>query len=453
MAPRARPHRRLSARSLPPGPRSPAALQTALLWARPFAYLRALAARYGGSFTLRVPGHPPLVFASDPDLIAAIHAADEHDLRPGEGAAAVRAIVGERSFMLAHGADHAIVREALLSALGPTQVRRHAAMTAAVRSEPPRAGRPTGRSRCIARCARSRSSVTLRLLLGRHDGPARRRGDRAARRRALDARGHEHSAADRALPAPRRPWAPRLAALPRRSRARRWHALGADRGARGRGPARGAARHACGRCAQATARPHSRQQVRDNVMSVILAGHETTAPELAWALQLLAHNPSVQAADRRDRCDAGRGVPDGDRPGGASPSSRVPLRDPPRSRQADRDRRPDVRPASAAARLHLPAASRPRALPDPDRFPPERFLDAPPPARLCCRGEGAAGAAPACIWRCWRSRPCCARSCRVATVLPAARRIERPRWRSVIVTPHRGGRVVLRARPQRRLEG
>jgi RHS repeat-associated protein len=37
----------------------------------------------------------------------------------------------------------------------------------------------------------------------------------------------------------------------------------------------------------------SREQVRDNVMSLILAGHETTASQLAWVFQLLAHNPRV----------------------------------------------------------------------------------------------------------------------------------------------------------------
>jgi cytochrome P450 len=29
-------------------------------------------------------------------------------------------------------------------------------------------------------------------------------------------------------------------------------------------------------------------------MSLILAGHETTAAQLAWAFQLLAHNPAVR---------------------------------------------------------------------------------------------------------------------------------------------------------------
>ena len=35
------------------------------------------------------------------------------------------------------------------------------------------------------------------------------------------------------------------------------------------------------------------RQIRDDLMSVILAGHETTASELAWGFQLLAHHPII----------------------------------------------------------------------------------------------------------------------------------------------------------------
>ena len=38
----------------------------------------------------------------------------------------------------------------------------------------------------------------------------------------------------------------------------------------------------------------SDREIRDNLMSMILAGHETTTGELTWAFQLLAHNPEVQ---------------------------------------------------------------------------------------------------------------------------------------------------------------
>ena len=38
----------------------------------------------------------------------------------------------------------------------------------------------------------------------------------------------------------------------------------------------------------------ARPEIRDNLMAMILAGHETTTGELAWAFQLLAHHPAVQ---------------------------------------------------------------------------------------------------------------------------------------------------------------
>jgi cytochrome P450 len=40
--------------------------------------------------------------------------------------------------------------------------------------------------------------------------------------------------------------------------------------------------------------PMTRAQLRDNVMSLILAGHETAASRLTWAFQPLAHDPRVQ---------------------------------------------------------------------------------------------------------------------------------------------------------------
>ena len=47
-------------------------------------------------------------------------------------------------------------------------------------------------------------------------------------------------------------------------------------------------------------------KVRDDLISMITAGHETTAGQLGWALQLLAHHPHVQ--DRlTDEIDAGAG--------------------------------------------------------------------------------------------------------------------------------------------------
>ena len=39
----------------------------------------------------------------------------------------------------------------------------------------------------------------------------------------------------------------------------------------------------------------SDQQLRDEVMTIFLAGHETTALTLSWAWYLLAQNPDIEA--------------------------------------------------------------------------------------------------------------------------------------------------------------
>ena len=54
--------------------------------------------------------------------------------------------------------------------------------------------------------------------------------------------------------------------------------------------------------------PLSGRQIRDEVVTMFLAGHETAAASLSWALYLLAQHPPV-ARRLADEVDAGRGAP------------------------------------------------------------------------------------------------------------------------------------------------
>ena len=49
----------------------------------------------------------------------------------------------------------------------------------------------------------------------------------------------------------------------------------------------------------------SHQELRDELMTLLVAGHETTASELAWAFERLARSPEVVSpaarGDRRGR--------------------------------------------------------------------------------------------------------------------------------------------------------
>ena len=40
------------------------------------------------------------------------------------------------------------------------------------------------------------------------------------------------------------------------------------------------------------------QEIRDQLMTLLIAGHETTATGLAWSLDLLARHPDVMARAR-----------------------------------------------------------------------------------------------------------------------------------------------------------
>jgi cytochrome P450 len=196
--------------------------------------------------------------------------------------------------------------------------------------------------------------------------------------------------------------------------------------------------------------PASHPQVRDNIMSIILAGHETTASELAWAFQLLAHNPSVQdrLIDEIDS-DAGEEYLTATvqevlrhRPVFLFTIPRAVVKP---TEIGGRTYNPPVRLLGCIYLLHHDRG----IYPEPDRFRPERFLDAPPPPHLWLPWGGGRRRCPGLHMAMLEMKTVLRAVLSRATVLPAGRRMERPRWRSVIVTPHAGSRVVLGPRDRR----
>jgi hypothetical protein len=185
-------------------------------------------------------------------------------------------------------------------------------------------------------------------------------------------------------------------------------------------------------------------KLRDDLISMITAGHETITGQLGWALQLLAHSPHAQ--DRlTEEIDADAG--DDYLTSTIHKTMRV------RPVFLFVIPRAVVSPVEIGGHLYRPPAhlaactylmhSNPDLYHEPDRFLPERFLEGQPrPPTWLPWGGGRKH----CLGRHFAMlelktllREILARN----RLLPVARTIEAPRWRSAIVVPRDGCRVRL----------
>jgi cytochrome P450 len=196
--------------------------------------------------------------------------------------------------------------------------------------------------------------------------------------------------------------------------------------------------------------PMSDRQVRDNLMSVIIAGQETTASTLAWAFQLLAHNPEAQ--DRLlDEID------DGLSEAYMNATIQEALRHKPTFLFLPP--RVVVQPTEIGGWSYHPPAQLlaciylmhhdPELYPNPHSFTPERFLGQPPrpgtllpwgAGRKRCPGRGLALMEIRTVLQEALSR---------RRVLPAGAQVERPHWRTALLAPRDGSKVMLRTRGSR----
>lgn len=103
-------------RQLPPGPRAPSLLQAIGWWSRPTAYLERCRARYGARFTIRLIGQPPFVIISDPQEVKQLFLAPPEVLHPGEGARILEPVIGANSVILLDEGPHLRQRKLLLPA-------------------------------------------------------------------------------------------------------------------------------------------------------------------------------------------------------------------------------------------------------------------------------------------------------------------------------------------------
>jgi cytochrome P450 len=280
--------------ALPPGPRLPAAIQSVGLWSRPTAYAERLRARYGKRFTIRFVGSPPFVILSDPAEMKEVFTAPPDVLHPGAGAKVLEPLVGRNSVILLDEGEHLEQRKLMLPAFHGERMQRLSGLMSEV-AEREVAGWPHGGSiRLAPRMQRLTLEIILRAVFGLD--PGERLDALRERLSALLAFGDRPVSL---LPPPpeRLQWifgrvGPFASFLRLQSEAdalifEQIDERRADRSDRDDVLAMLLeARHEDGS-------PMSPQELRDELMTLLVAGHETTASSLAWAFVQLPRWPAV----------------------------------------------------------------------------------------------------------------------------------------------------------------
>jgi len=277
---------------LPPGPRYPLALQTLGWIARPGPFMERCRDRYGDAFTLRILNEGTWVMLSDPAAIKQVFTGDPKLLHAGEANGILRPILGPNSVLLLDDRPHMTQRKLLLPPFHGERMKAYGALMEAA-AEAEIASWPAGRV-VATRPAMQRITleIVMRAIFGVNDA-----GGMDRLRTALS----------RVIEWTTQPSQMVLVAL---AGARNTHRLPAYRGVMGEldaviaeeiGRRRAVdgleerddvlsmlllARHEDGS-------PMSDAELRDELLTLLVAGHETTATALAWALERLARHPDA----------------------------------------------------------------------------------------------------------------------------------------------------------------
>jgi cytochrome P450 len=387
-----------------------------------------------------------LTYVADPEMVKAIFSGDPSRFHAGEGnAEPLGPVLGENSLLTLDGEEHMRQRKLLLPPFHGERIGRYVE-TMRTAAERELATWPVGRTFAL-RPAMQRVTleVILRAVFGIED-EARR-----ARFSAVNTRVDRTAQPIMFAPPLRRDlgrWSPWRRFLQARQdadaliyeeiRARR-----AEPDLESRDDVLSLllqARHDDGS-------PMTDLELRDELMTIIGAGHETTATALCWAIELLGHNPHVERRLREELAS----------PDGGDDYLDAVMKETLRIRPVVVDVVRKVLRDEEIAGQRIPAGTwlvpaiavvqqRPDLYPEPHEFRPERFLDGQTDAYTWipfgggirrCIGASFAQTEIKVILRTLLER---------TRLRPASRRPEVPRVRHVTIVPSRGARVVMEER-------
>ena len=294
---------------LPPGPPLPLLVQSALILRYGSRFFTACQRRYGDVFTLREPLKGTVVYLADPADIKTVFAGDPRVFHAGEANSILSGLLGDNSLFLLDEDMHRDRRRLMVPAFHRDAVAHQAGPMAEIVVENI-AGWPVGKSFPVApKMSEVTLEVILRTVIGATD-PARLAALRKVIPRLLYLS----------------PWDSLAIAKPNLQRRRPWRGLRrriaeadallyaeiADRRADANVAARTDALAMLVRATDDDGRTMTDRELRDQLLTLIGAGHETTASGLSWALERLTRHPAVLVKAVRAAQASAAGDPAGD---------------------------------------------------------------------------------------------------------------------------------------------
>ncbi len=285
---------------LPPGPRWPVLAQSAGLLRFRHQFVPWCHRRYGDVFTVRIlPKGRPLVLFTRPEHAKEIFAGDPAVFHAGKGNAILGPIMGEHSLLLQDGAAHKRARKLLMPAFNGHALREYQALVTEVAAAEVARWRDGEEFRSLERMNGLTLEVILRVVFGVTDE------DRLARLRPCVNRTVDVN------PAVLLGWGyPRLQKVgPWRATVENAYALDrlmyAEIRERRRAPDLDQRTDVLSQLIRVDDGGDrlTDEELRDQLITLLLAGHETTASALAWTLHEVGRDPRQRARARAAALD------------------------------------------------------------------------------------------------------------------------------------------------------
>jgi cytochrome P450 family 135 len=423
---------------LPPGPSLPAPLQTLAWVTRPKPFLRRAQAEHGDQFTIRIFQRDAMVVLADPEHVKQVFTGPADVLRAGEANEVLMPVLGPHSVLLLDGAEHLRQRRLMLPAFHGERMRLYRdAMVEATQREV--ATWPIGEPVALApRFQAITLEVILRTVFGIDDAA------QVERLRTLLLRMLEWTVepwklfvfAQMPVPVVERWLKPVLDPVDRELLSEVAAHRRTDLASRD---------DVLSMLLQAEDEDGRRlgdDELRDELVTLLVAGHETTATALSWAVERLRRHPEVLARAVEDAKSGDGSYLDAVCKETLRLRPVIPLvvrrlKEPMTIGDWELPEGTDVAPGIFL--VH----ERPDVYPDPHAFRPERFLDTKPGTYTWLPFGGGIRRCLGASFALFEMQAVLGEVLRSVELLPATDGGEPTGRRAIVLTPSRGAEALL----------